>query len=80
MIRVLRFNSWQGLGIFLITMSRPVLGPTQPPIQWVSGALYLRVKQLGNGAIPPLLYVFMAWCLVKYGDNFTVYTDLAEDS
>jgi hypothetical protein len=25
-----------------------------------------------RGAIPPLpLYVFMAWCLVKHGDNFT---------
>jgi len=29
-----------GPGIFLfITTSRPVLGPTQPPIQWVPGAL-----------------------------------------
>jgi hypothetical protein len=25
-----------------------------------------------SGAIPPLpQYVFMAWCLVKHGDNFT---------
>jgi hypothetical protein len=25
-----------------------------------------------SGAVPPLLqYAFMAWCLVKYRDNFT---------
>jgi hypothetical protein len=27
-----------------------------------------------GGAIPPLpQYVFIAWCLVKYRDNFTLY-------
>jgi hypothetical protein len=36
------FESRQGLGNFLFTTSFiPVLGPTQPPIQWVSGALSL---------------------------------------
>jgi hypothetical protein len=40
------FDSRQGLGIFLFTtLSRPAPGPTQPPIQWVSGALSLGVKQ-----------------------------------
>jgi hypothetical protein len=40
------FESRQGLGIFVITTaSRPALGPTQPPIQWVSGALSLGVKR-----------------------------------
>jgi hypothetical protein len=35
-IGVLGFDFRRGLGIFLfITMSRPALGPTQPPIQWV---------------------------------------------
>jgi hypothetical protein len=61
------------------TASRTALGPTQPPIQWVPGALSLGVKRPGvkltthlhlvprsrmRGAIPPLLqYVFMARCL-----------------
>jgi hypothetical protein len=69
MIRVLGFDSQQGLGIFLfITASGTAMGPTQPPIQWVLGALSLGVKWPGReadhsplssarstcGAIPPL--------------------------
>jgi hypothetical protein len=39
------FESWQGLGIFLFTItSRTALRPSQPPIQWVPGDLSLRVK------------------------------------
>jgi hypothetical protein len=42
------FEYWQGLGIFLITTaSRPALGPAQPPIQWVPGAVSLAVKWPG---------------------------------
>jgi hypothetical protein len=90
-IGVLGFNSRQGLGIFLfITASKPVLGPTQLPIQWVSRALYLGVKRpgreanyltsvLSRGAITSLpQYVFMAWCLVKHRDNFTFYLYLLQ--
>jgi hypothetical protein len=44
------FKSWQRLGIFLFTMSGLVLGPTQPPIQGVPGALSLGVKWPGHEA------------------------------
>jgi hypothetical protein len=33
---------------FLSMSSRPILGPTQPPIQWVSGALSSGVKRPGH--------------------------------
>jgi hypothetical protein len=46
-IGVLGFDSRRGLGIFLFTIaSRTALGPTQPPIQCVPGALSLGVKRL----------------------------------
>jgi hypothetical protein len=45
------FKSRQELGIFLLTTaSRPVLEPTQPPIEWVPGALSLGVKRPGREA------------------------------
>jgi hypothetical protein len=50
------FDSRQRLAIFLLTTaSRPVLEPTQPPIQWVPWALSLGVKRLGREAdnLPP---------------------------
>jgi hypothetical protein len=52
----LGFNSQWGLGFCLLaTMSRPVLGPTQPPIHLVLRALTLGVKQPGCEAdcLPP---------------------------
>jgi hypothetical protein len=66
-----RFPAGSMLGIFLFTTaSRTALGLTQPPIQWVPGALSMGVKQprreahhsppssdVGqrkSGAIPPL--------------------------
>jgi hypothetical protein len=71
----------QGLGIFLFAIvSRTALGPSQPPIQWVPGALSLRVKQPGREAthfhvmprskmrrdtLPLPQYAFMTWCSVK---------------
>jgi hypothetical protein len=82
------FDSRRGLGIFLFTTAfRTALGPTQPPIQWVPGALSLGIRRPGCEAehSPPSSaevknacsytstpqYVFMAWCLVKHRDNFT---------
>jgi hypothetical protein len=50
-IGILLFDSLRGLGIFLFTTaSRTALGPTQPPIQWVAGALSLGVKRSGREA------------------------------
>jgi hypothetical protein len=48
---VLGFDSRWGLEIFLFTTAtRSALGPTQPPIQWVLGALSLGVKRPGREA------------------------------
>jgi hypothetical protein len=50
-IGVLGFDSRRGLGIFLLTTaSRTALGPTQPPIQWIPGALSLEIKRPGREA------------------------------
>jgi hypothetical protein len=50
-IEVLEFDSGWGLGIFLsTTLSRTALGPPQPPIQWIPGALSLRFKRSGREA------------------------------
>jgi hypothetical protein len=51
MIGVLRFDSRRRLGIFLFTTaSRTALGPTQPPLHWVLGALSLGIKGPGREA------------------------------
>jgi hypothetical protein len=53
-------------------VSRPALGPTQIPTQWVTGAFTLEAKRLGFEAdqSPPSSgelkeYAFIAWCSVK---------------
>jgi hypothetical protein len=43
-----RFDPRQGRIFLLAPASRPVLGPTQPPIQWVPGVLSPGVKR-GRG-------------------------------
>jgi hypothetical protein len=74
---------------FFTTVSRPVLGPTQPPVQWASGSLSLGLKRPGReadhsppsvaevnkrGAVHPLpQYVFMAWCSVKAKGQLYLY-------
>jgi hypothetical protein len=72
-----------GLGTFLFdAVSRPALGSTQPPSQWVPGALSLGIMRPGREAdhSPPSsaevkecaeLYLhspirLQAWCLVKH--------------
>jgi hypothetical protein len=65
-----------GLGIFLFTTaSRTALGPNQPPIQWVPGALSLGVKRLGREAdyTSTPQYAFMAWCSVKAQGQLYLY-------
>jgi hypothetical protein len=88
--RGFRFRFPAGAGNFLFTtMSRPALGPTQFPIQWVPRALSLGVKRPGcePDHSPPHSaevtnawnctsapqYVFMVWCLVKHSENFTFF-------
>jgi hypothetical protein len=78
-----------GAGFFLYAAaSRPAVGTTQPPIQWVSEALSLGVKQSGCEAdySPPSgaeiknvwnysstpIHVFLNWCLIKHTDNNTL--------
>jgi hypothetical protein len=86
------FRSQQGLGIFLFTtaVSRLALGPTQPPIQWIQGALSLGVKQPDHedDHSPPSSakaknawsytstpqYTFMAWCSVKKEELYLSFT------
>jgi hypothetical protein len=59
------FESRQGLGNFLFTTaSRPGLGPIQPPIQWVPGALSLGIKRPGHEAdhsLPSSVEVKNTW-------------------
>jgi hypothetical protein len=74
---VLGFDSQQGLGIILFTaMSRMALGPTQPPIQWVPGALSLGIKQPGLEAdhSPPSSAKVKEWVeLYLHSPNMPVW-------
>jgi hypothetical protein len=62
-----RFESRQGLGIFLFTTaSKPALEPAQPPIQWVPWALSLVIKRLGREAdhSPPSSAEIKEWVVL----------------
>jgi hypothetical protein len=70
--------------------TRPVLGPMQPPIQWLPGALSLGIKRPGREAdpSPPSSaevknswnytstphYAFMAWCSVNAQVQLYLYS------
>jgi hypothetical protein len=67
------FESRKGLGIFLFTTgSIPLLGSTQPPIQWVPGNLSLGVKRPGfetDHSNPSSTQVKNAW---SYTSTLTI--------
>jgi hypothetical protein len=83
-----RFPAGAG-NLSFTTASRTALGPTQPPVQWVPGALSLRVKRPRREAdhSPPSgaevkecvelylhpQYAFMAWCSVKAQGQLYLY-------
>jgi hypothetical protein len=53
---------------FLYTLPGPLLRPTQPPIQWVPGASFPRVKQLGHEAdhsLPASAEVKNTWIYIS---------------
>jgi hypothetical protein len=68
MFGVLGFDSRWGLGIFIFTTaSRTALGPNQPPIQWVPGALSLGVKRPGREThYSPLSIAEIEQCVETY--------------
>jgi hypothetical protein len=89
------FNSWQGDETFLFaTTTRPALGPTQTPIQWVLGAPSPGVKWIGceTDHSPPYSvevknewsytstpHVFMVWYLISTKDNFIFTSKVISD-
>jgi hypothetical protein len=46
----IKYQNWQRKIFLFSTASRPAVESTQPPIQWVPGALFPGVKRLGREA------------------------------
>jgi hypothetical protein len=64
--------------LLFLTETRPALGPTHPPLQWVPGSLSPDVERPGRETYLHLLLsrlrmrgAVASWLLVKYGVNFT---------
>jgi hypothetical protein len=85
------FHPRQGQEIFLFsTVSKPPVGPTQTPIQWVPGLCHGELSGLGvklPNLVPTLRMVvlnptppcvFAAWFLIKHRDNFTFTCNMSK--
>jgi hypothetical protein len=65
-IGALGFDSRRQLGIFIFTTaSRTALGPAQPPIKRVPGALSLGVKREADHSLPSRAEVKNAWIYIS---------------
>jgi hypothetical protein len=74
------FDSRQGQEIFLyFTSSRPALGLTQPPVQWVPGALSPGVTRPGREADhspPPSAMVKNMWIYTSTPPHVSIVSGL----
>jgi hypothetical protein len=81
----LQFSAGAKMGLFsFAAASWPALGPTQPPTQWVPRVKWqgresnhsppsrAKVKNAWDYTSTPQ-YLFMAWCLDKRKENFTLF-------
>jgi len=83
-------DPWQGGRrdiVLFATLSKPAVGPTQPPLQLVPGGSGVKRPRSESDHTPTSSaktndewsytstpqYVFMAWCLVTHRDNFNLF-------
>jgi hypothetical protein len=68
-------HSWQKQSFLSFTVSTKVLGPTQPPFQWIpenpSPRKSGRSAKLTTCLHLMFMHVFMVWYLIKHRDNFS---------